>query len=312
MLKTKLLISALLSLIISIFSIYILKSAIESKKLYQKDKTILGTEQQASQTKVTANIGLKTYIKIYGFTSPLSYVFLTSTGLSDSTLSENNGYFSFIINYVPKNLKEVCINSSDQLGRTTNLTCFPIKLKSGVEIGPVVLSPTLSLSKPVYLQNDEILISGQTIPEQQVFLKFFRDNNKNNYLFSSVFAQENNKSGEVLSKSDSQGNYSFSLKKSTYDDLRIAGYTTFNNQTSPLSYTLKINTYNLWYFFNQYLKIWSKIIKKHLLEIFFILEAIFIFYLIENKIKREKPKAIILYKSKLPTKNMQNSLKRLS
>ncbi|GIW63496.1 MAG: hypothetical protein KatS3mg091_298 [Patescibacteria group bacterium] len=300
---------AFLSLIISATSLYLVKQEAEKRFTIPTEKTVLGTTK-SSQVNISANIGLKTYIRIYGYTSPLSYVFLTSTGLSDTTLSEQNGYFNFIINYAPENLKEVCLNSSDQFGRTTNLTCLPILLKSGAEIGPIILSPTLSLSKPIYLENDEILISGQTIPNQKVTIKFFKDTATNNPFIKSVFAQETEKYA-VTTDADNQGNYSFSLKKSTKDNLRIAGYTIYNNQKSPLSYTLRINSYNWWYLIDQYLKIWLKILKNHLLEIFFILEAMFIYYLIENKAKN-KITAIQIYKPQLPAKKAATSIQKVS
>lgn len=271
-----------------------LVSLASKKPIISKNKKILGIKQQT--VNISANIGIQGKTKIFGYTSPLSQVILSSQKLYDQTTSSSSGYFEFSPRLFPENLSEICINSIDQIGRPTPLICIPVQGSlDNKKIGPILLPPTISLNKKFFLTNDEVLIAGQSIPSSEVNLQFFRKKSNLPEIFKSVFALE--RPYLITTNTDEKGNFSFSLKSSNIDRLKIFLFSEYSNMLSPQSFSLEINISTWLDLLIFYLKIWSRILEKYLLEIVFILEILIIFILLK---KRSKNLSIILYQPLLP------------
>ncbi len=278
------------------FSIATLKRLLSHKNANFQRK-ILG-EKVSFKTLVSANIGVKTRISIYGYTSPKASVYLEGIGILEQTYADDEGYFIFKNIILPENEKEVCLTAQDQFGRTTYPLCLPpIPTKTASSIGPVIMPPTLSLDKNLFFVGDRIIISGQTIPNTKVNLLFFKEKGTNLPLFIALvkpaLAQEKTKSVET--KADEKGNFTFALNASASQKLNIFSTTTFQNFPSPQSLKLSVKIYPLWMTVILYLKVIFTVLRSYLLEILLLIELFIVLWIVYKLLK---PKTIIRTKIK--------------
>ncbi len=138
---------------------------------------------------------------LFGYTSPLSLVTIEGSRIYDQTYSDKKGYFVFANRFFPRNTKETCLTSQDQLGRLSQPTCLPPFIpKNGLLIGPVILPPTLSLDKSDYYIDDEVILSGQTIPNSEINLSMFTKDTQVSRKALSSKSQAPNKFESINSK----------------------------------------------------------------------------------------------------------------
>ncbi|MFH0852812.1 MAG: hypothetical protein V1853_00160, partial [bacterium] len=105
------------------------------------------------------------HFTLFGYTSPHAEVTLDGQGIYDKTYADSNGFFKFNNRFSPFSPREACLSSKDQFGRISFPVCLPaFPIKYNVSIGPVLIPPTLSLNQEYYYLNDQITLSGQTIP----------------------------------------------------------------------------------------------------------------------------------------------------
>lgn len=189
-------------------------------------------------------------ITIFGYTSPNSRVELNSSSVFSVTYSQNDGYFIFEQLIIPRESSELCLTSQDESNRLNNPVCIPSPPLNNnyTEIGPVLLSPTLSLD----LQNQ--YSSGQSIPNSLIQV----------YLYQQSSPLTLVKTIEAFSlpifetKSDSNGNYSLNLPNTTATNYRIFATTQYLDANSPKSNTLLYHpnyTISLLYFIIPFLLI---------------------------------------------------------
>ncbi len=221
------------------------------------------------QSTVSASIGEYRFF-LYGFTSAYAVVSLEGIGLFDQTTSDKDGYFAFANRFSPFSAREACLSSRDQFGRTSNLTCLPpFPIKYDVDIGPVILPPTVSLNKQNYYVGDEVVLSGQTIPNTDVDLSFFIEENRS--LFQGVRAAS---IPELQTKSDKKGNFSISLPSSTADRFRLFTRTYFESQSSPKSTILNLRIFPWWMIIFQLFGLLWTIIRSRILEIILVVQIV--------------------------------------
>lgn len=169
-------------------------------------------------------------VTIYGYTSPNSRVELNSSKAFAVTYSQSDGYFVFEQLIIPRESQELCLTSQDESNRLNNPTCIPSPplTNNFTEIGPILLSPTLSLD----IQNQ--YSSGQSIPNSHVQVYLYQQSSPLN-LVKTVQAF----SLPVFeTKSDSQGNYSLNLPNTVATNYRIFATTQYFDSNSPKSNTL--------------------------------------------------------------------------
>lgn len=140
--------------------------------------------QSAGQSKISAVIPAKTSIRIFGFTSPDSTVQVTAIRVFGQTTSDKTGYFELREVAISSEALEICVNTIDSDKRTGFPFCLPaqtgLPTQTGLpdnlnvsEIGPLLLSPTFSLSATNIWQNQKVYAEGKTIPNQPVEVSFF-------------------------------------------------------------------------------------------------------------------------------------------
>ncbi len=250
-------------------------------------------------SKLSANIGISSNQKlltIYGYTSPNSTVTLESFGLQDNITSDETGFFKFEENFIPRTSTPACIQSIDKFGRMTRPICIPsFPTNYSAVIGPVILPPTTSLSKSNYFTGDEVILSGQSIPDREISLSFFKEDNSGGHLSwlgpKPVLALALPK---INTKTDIHGNYSFQLPSGTDTKYRFFTQVEFKDQYSPNSNLLNVIILPVWMLIIIWLTNLLKLLSPYLLNIFILLEIFTALLVILYKRKRHPENKIVL------------------
>jgi hypothetical protein len=255
----------LLFLLILITTIGLINQAPKNKY------NIAGAKTTSYETTISAFIGEYRFT-LFGYTSPKALVTFQGLGIFDQTYADETGYFEFKNRFSPFSPREACLTAQDQLGRLTNPVCLPpFPVNYNVTIGPVLMPPTLSLDKSDYWVGDEVILSGQTIPETSVFLSIFTDENKS--LISQVYAFSLPK---LETKTDKSGNFSIALPSSSAKKFRLFAQTHFQNENSPKSVKLTLKILPWWMIIIKFFIFIWLLIKPRLLEIVILIELIFL------------------------------------
>jgi hypothetical protein len=159
----------LLLVFLGFFSIYLTNLAKPNQR------TVAGIKTSASETTVSLSIG-EFHFTLFGYTSPSAKVTISGLGIFDETYADEIGYFIFNNRFSPFSPREACLTAQDVLGRLSAPLCLPpFPTIYNVEIGPVIMPPTVSVDIGEYFIGDEAMLSGQTIPNTEVDLAFFTD-----------------------------------------------------------------------------------------------------------------------------------------
>ena len=171
-----------------------------------------------------------TSVTIFGYTSPTARVELSSPKAFAVTYSDNKGYFIFNQILLPKHPQDLCLSSFDDANRSNNPVCLPEPPdNSQTDIGPVLLSPTISLD----LKGN--FASGQSIPNSHIKIFFHEQENKKISFTKSAHAM----TLPVLEiDTDNRGNYSINLADNARSAYRLFSTTPFLDNDSPKSNTL--------------------------------------------------------------------------
>ncbi|KKT48004.1 MAG: hypothetical protein UW37_C0001G0009 [Candidatus Gottesmanbacteria bacterium GW2011_GWA2_44_17] len=262
----------------------------------QLSGTVAGISRAASNIENSVSIG-EFRFSLFGYTSPKALVTIEGMGIFDQTVANDKGYFQFNNRFSPFSSREACLNSKDQFGRLSSPLCLPpFPVNYNVDIGPVIMPPTLSLDKQDYFVDDEVILSGQAVPNTQVNLSMFGNTQKSNLaLIKSVEAF----TFPLLDiRSDSKGNFSISLPSSSPEKFRLFAQTDFKKSVSPNSVKLNLEILPIWMIIIKFFLFLLSLLRPRLLEITIIAEIIYIFYILKGHFQK---KAIVLYQSCLPS-----------
>jgi len=139
-------------------------------------KVLASEPKIKSSSTVSAFIGDARFT-LFGYTSPFARVIIQGQGIYDETRSDETGYFIFENRFSPLSPREACLMSVDSQGRVTQPVCLPpFDVRKNVTIGPVILSPTLSVNSHEYVVDEYGVLSGETVPNSDVTLAFFAEN----------------------------------------------------------------------------------------------------------------------------------------
>lgn len=231
---------------------------------------------------VSLRFGRVSNFKLFGYSSPNALVRIESSGLQDSTFSRADGYFEFTDLLIPIHPADLCLSSQDQFGRLTPSICIPpIPYQSSNDIGPILLPPTISLDKNDYFVSDQVLLTGQAIPNSPVTISFF--NNKSSILakaqhmldhVSLVRPVDAYSFPPITTKSDDKGNFSFQLPSASIASFRMFTQTVYDSQPSPRSITLLLRVLPIWYVIVQFFTLIFNIIKNNLFNSSLIFELL--------------------------------------
>ena len=254
---------------------------------------------------VSFSFGGEGQFSIFGYSSPQALVNLDAIGSHDDVRANQDGYFVFSNRPSPLFPQESCLTAQDQLGRISTPICLPpFPTNYNISIGPIILPPTASFNNPAtggdYYIGDEVILSGQTIPNTDVDLSMFTKeknsskiatlphgyiakkipdlskqfNNVTMKQFSLIRSVEAFSFPELMTKSDTRGNYSIALPSSSSKTYRLFAQTNFQSQTSPKSLTLELKILPLWMIIIKFLLFLWAMIKSRLLEIVLLAEIV--------------------------------------
>jgi hypothetical protein len=214
---------------------------------------------------------------LFGWTSPFAVVSFDGQGIHDETIADSRGYFEMANRFSPFSPREACLSSKDQFGRISSPVCLPpFPVKYSVSIGPVLIPPTISLDKDVYYIDDQVKLSGQTIPNSDINLSVFTKNGPN---LSVVRPVEAFSFPDLTARSDSKGNFSLSLPSSNPQKFRLFAQTGFKNNESGESIKLNFEVYPIWMVIIRFFLFLFEAIKSRLLEIIILIELVYLFWL---------------------------------
>ncbi|MBI2616693.1 hypothetical protein HYW55_01005 [Candidatus Gottesmanbacteria bacterium] len=188
-----------------------------------------------------ALIPIKTTLHVFGYTAPYSIVQATGIRVFAQTSSDRIGYFEIAQLPLSYETVDICLSTIDGLGRVG----FPLCIKAPDEneptdIGPLLLSPTISLSAGIIWERQQVSATGQTIPNSQVEISFFEATPDE---LVGKFVKEAYAFGLPLltGKSDSRGYYSVNLPTVKSSQFRVFTKSFYYGLPSPKSHTLSFS-----------------------------------------------------------------------
>ncbi|MBI3955039.1 hypothetical protein HY338_01235 [Candidatus Gottesmanbacteria bacterium] len=220
--------------------------------------------QSGGQTKISATIPAKTSIKIFGYTSPDAIVQVTSVRVFGQTISDKTGYFEFNDVAISAEALEICLSTYDSDKRVGLPFCLSVpNIISRKEIGPLLLSPTLSLSSTKIWQNQKVHAEGKTIPNQQVEVSFFEISPKtlsqkiSNYIVRLFNYHVLASDLPILSiTSQRNGTFNFNLPTSRAIAYRVFVKAIFKDKPTLKSQTLTYSIGSSFSYFMTYILPW--------------------------------------------------------
>ena len=196
------------------------------------------------QIVVTASIG-EPRLTLFGYTSPFAKVSLHGgTSLFAEKMANSKGFFIFENLFVLAKVGDYCLYSQDREQRVSKPVCLP-PLPEGnfiTSVGPVLMPPTLSLSKGRFLPGDQVTASGETIPNTETAIALFKEE-KQPLFVRRIYAASLPKY-EVLA--DKNGHFSFNLPSNSTNTYRLFANSYWQEKESPKSNTLTFKVLSLW------------------------------------------------------------------
>lgn len=192
-------------------------------------------------------------LKIWGYTAPNAIIEAESVRVFARSSSDRTGYF--VINSIPiaYEATEICLTTIDSSRRIGFPLCLPLPEDDQTkEIGPIILSPTISLSQKIIWQNGKAVAEGLTVPNSEVSISFFTQtgNTLSQDISNSIMALFHPEAQAasfpvITGQSDKKGNYSINLPTSRSKNYRIFAKALYQNIPSFKSQTLAFSIRSL-------------------------------------------------------------------
>ncbi|MFZ3301205.1 MAG: hypothetical protein WA152_00650 [Microgenomates group bacterium] len=180
-------------------------------------------------------------LTIYGYGPINSEVSLKGFGVSEKVVSDADGLFRFTEIYsLSYTYPELCIQAIDDKKRTTQPSCIPALPSNSLiplEVGPVLLSPTISISENKVKEGGIAVLSGKTTPNTKVNIFISKRTTAANKL--SLVKEANAYSLPIVdTKSNEKGEYELSLPTGESADFKMFASTKYGLDNSAKSNTL--------------------------------------------------------------------------
>lgn len=256
------------------------------------------TQVSSRMITVTATVG-EPKLTLFGYTSPSAVVNLTGIGVASQTTADQTGYFYFnkvflplptirLVNETQKELAypELYLQAVDTNNRASSPVILPT-LPIGpyeISVGPILISPTLTVEKGVFSPGEQIIASGQTIPNTEVTIYLANDQPKKwlDWFWKIIpfsFFNPPNTYAYFIPKyqivSNNNGAFQFNLPNNINNGnvgWKVFASTSYLEAPSPKSNSLSFSILNFWQW------IWLQI-KNAVLALFVNLRP-FLFWLI--------------------------------
>ncbi len=185
---------------------------------------------------VSASVG-EARVTIFGYTSKQNKVEISNPYVYATTFSDEKGYFTFDRILIPKKSTDLCLTVIDKYEQQSTPVCLPPPPASNyhTNIGPILLPPTLSLSKDKINPHQTIMSLGQAIPQSTVEIHLFK--NKDNAPLAPKEVQAYSLPVLTL-QADAEGNFSFNIPTVYQTNFRLFANNIYLEAASPKSNTL--------------------------------------------------------------------------
>jgi len=221
---------------------------------------------------VTASVG-EPKLTLFGYTSPFAQVKLEGIGVISETTSNKEGYFYFDRVFLPMPTNRWVSENKMELAYpelylltvdTDKRASSPVLLPSlplgpyEISVGPILMSPTISLEKGKYLPNEQVLANGQTTPISEVTI-YLANQNKESfwqklfYLTPLSFLYPHQTMAYFIPKyqikSDENGRFQFNLPANSQisgKPWKVFAGVNFLDSPSPKSNTLNFVVLSFW------------------------------------------------------------------
>ena len=207
----------------------------------------LPTLTVGTQVTQSATIGQVALNRLYGWGAPNIKITVSGIGVSATTTSQPNGYWEFINLYLPRPtysalggglyFPEICVQGFEN-EVATQPSCIPAYLAEDLpeEVGPVLLSPTLTVENSYAELGAQVLASGRTTPNSTVYINLANENRVNFFSIVRQVSAYYVPSYEI--KADDRGYYEFNLPSESPDSWKIYATAEILGAPSPKSTTL--------------------------------------------------------------------------
>lgn len=197
---------------------------------------IVEAKESAGNVEIRAEIPAIFFIRIFGYTSPFSIVQVIGVKSFGQTTTDRLGYFIFNNLPISSETQEICLTTLDSEKRIGFPLCVPINTNKPQEYGPLLLSPTVSLSNGFFWEREKAVFSGKTIPSSPVDVSFFKSEATADTLFiNTAYA-----SGTNISKTNSnpKGDFNMEISQAGAGKYRIFAKAFYENSPTLKSQTL--------------------------------------------------------------------------
>ncbi len=242
----------------------------------------------------SATVGKPVFI-LFGFGPSETKIAVSGIGVADVTTSGSDGYFEFTNLYLPTPrysiledayvFPEVCVQAIAGAS-SSQPTCIPSLAVADLStsIGPVLVSPILTLENQTALLGEQVLAQGKTTPNTQVIIHLA----KKNYFESFSLVKKASASWlpeyEVIS--DANGYFEFTLPTTDNGIWNLFATANINGYNSPKGTTLQFRVLSA--FWINFLNIiaFMKTLKAYLYPLFILLEIAIVVLLAKNIYKK--------------------------
>jgi hypothetical protein len=257
--------------------------------------------------------------KIFGYAPSESSVKMNAIAVAEETQAKEDGYFEFTNLSFPTILSskqgyyypELCFQAIDGEKRITSNVCIP-PLPFGITtdaIGPILLSPTLTLDKNIIYEGEFVKASGVTFPNATVNVSFARENIEFLPHLVPEVAAYNLPVLEI--KANDKGYFEFNLPNNVTDKWKIFATSIYQESPTAKGNTLTFSVKPPILKITETIKTLTKSIAPSLYTNLIALEILIIIILvIGNKILSKKYPARAIYKGTKTIKVLQSQYEK--
>lgn len=247
-------------------------------RLYTTPVSAQATNNPISyEIKVSASIG-EPKLTLYGWGPVKSKIYLYGLAVAETRESDVNGFFIFTKIFLPYphlgidrksyEYPELCLQAVDEEKRSSQPTCIPpLPAKtSSYEIGPVLLSPIVSI--------DQAVLNGKTTPFTPLNVYLANQQSSRKLSFDLVKTVNAYYIPKYQTKSDKEGNFEFNLPDKSRGKWNIFVASETLGFNSPKSNTLTFSVISPLASFLERIIGWLKLAKPYLLYIVILFELV--------------------------------------
>lgn len=204
------------------------------------------------QISVSATLG-EPKLTIFGYASPQALVELKGRLVDESVIADDTAYFIFdrvfllqpFSGAAGQHYPELCLNAIDTASRLGFPVCLP-PLPTGphdITVGPVLLSPTLTMEKGIFSPGEQVIAHGATLPNSTVTIHLANHRPSGLAFVRPALAYD---LPTLEIQSDAKGNFEFNLPADTPAAWRVFAAAEHEDSPTAKSPSLAFRVMNWW------------------------------------------------------------------